>query len=362
MLHLSGALSAGQVSSVDIETIGEDTGITSHVIRLRMAYATGNSAPGPPSLVAKLPSLNRSVRAEIQLAQGYEREIRFFQHLAPPCPMTIPRCHLAAVDEHASAPRRSASRRYAQHLPARLKAMLLPAALWVNRYYERRSFLLLEDLTSLQPGSQAEGADSETAALAARSLASLHAMFWNDRSLEHENWLPHRLGIAKGRRSHHRLNWDRFYRNLNEQPPPHFRAAMDWADQHLESIMSQLERLPNTLLHGDYHLNNLFFDGTRVVTIDWGSVSRGPGVLDWAYFATGNLHDEIDEEKERNIVGSYHQALCRQGISNYDLDTCYRDYMLAKVFIAYNRFSENPGNENRLFRRLPEQQWDRFLE
>ena len=151
---------------------------------------------------------------------------------------------------------------------------------------------------------------------------------------------------------------------------------MDWADQHLESIMSQLEKSPSTLLHGDYKLDNLFFDGTTVLMIDWGFVSRGPGVLDWAFFATGNLRDEIDEDEEGKILKSYHQVLCRQGVSNYDLDACYRDYMLAKMFIAYNvlaEFRRVPQSRerfslyldqwsSRLLRRIPEQQWDRFLE
>lgn len=82
------------------------------------------------------------------------------------------------------------------------------------------------------------------------------------------------------------------------------------------------------LVHGDYRLDNLLFspDRTKVWAVDWQTLGVGLPTRDLAYFTGTSLPGDIRGEVERGLVAEYHAALAEQGVTGYDLETCWRDY------------------------------------
>ena len=73
------------------------------------------------------------------------------------------------------------------------------------------------------------------------------------------------------------------------------------------------------LLHGDYRLDNLLFDGERITVVDWQTM----GVRDWPV-ATWRISpapawSPTCARVDADLVGDYHQALLDQGVTGYDL-------------------------------------------
>lgn len=135
------------------------------------------------------------------------------------------------------------------------------------------------------------------------NLAALHAHFWNDRNLENnalglsslEDFVtilsPARVKeeIRAGR-DHPVLEmavrgWVRF-----EQTAPKDVVKVVGALQEKPTLMLDiLEKMPPTLLHGDFKLGNLGIYATgETIALDWQDATRGAGVLDLGYFVTLN--------------------------------------------------------------------------
>ncbi len=84
---------------------------------------------------------------------------------------------------------------------------------------------------------------------------------------------------------------------------------------------------PLTVVHGDYRLDNLLFDGTSpVVAVDWQTVTRGPALTDVSYFLGTSPTPEVREAHEEVLVREYHDALVQRGVTDYDWDRCWHDY------------------------------------
>ena len=62
---------------------------------------------------------------------------------------------------------------------------------------------------------------------------------------------------------------------------------------------------PQTLLHGDPHLGNLFFEGDTPGFLDWQVALAGAGVRDVAYFANASVEPDLLRIIERGLVERY---------------------------------------------------------
>ena len=96
---LSEALGA-PVSNVAASPVG--TGQMSDSLRLDLTF--GRSVPDdvPSSVIAKLPAADPTSRATGLSLRNYEREVRFYQELAPTLPIRTPR---ALLRRHGHEPR-----------------------------------------------------------------------------------------------------------------------------------------------------------------------------------------------------------------------------------------------------------------
>ena len=102
----------------------------------------------------------------------------------------------------------------------------------------------------------------------------------------------------------------------------------------------ELGRLPQTLLHVDFRLDNLFFsDATadaEVTLFDWQATGIGPGASDVASFMSSSLPAEASSADERELLRLYHAELVQSGVDGYPFETFERDYAtcLAAGFLS----------------------------
>src|SRR5205085_230469 len=54
-----------------------------------------------------------------------------------------------------------------------------------------------------------------------------------------------------------------------------------------DQAVQRLEKLPQTLVHGELYASNVLVAGGRVAAVDWETAGRGPGILDLAALVTG---------------------------------------------------------------------------
>lgn len=278
------------------------TGIRAHVIgtgqmgstyRLELEYA-GN--PGPPSLVAKLASLDESTRRLV--SAGYAAEVGFYLHLAPRLEVKTPKCWYGAIADG-------------------------------NAEFT----LLLDDLAPAAPGVQANGCTIAQASQAVENLLGLHVPLWNDPTLKELTFLMQpNESMAALMGDVTMVATDGFvHRYADALGSENIGALRSTA----EAIATwQLARLsPFTAIHGDYRLDNLLFSPSDdgVVAVDWQTAALGPPMRDVAYFLGTSLEIENRRAHEQRLVGDYHAALVRRGVTEYEADRCWEDYRLGQL-------------------------------
>ncbi len=337
-LQAGGFLDGVRVVGAEPEILGEGEGFVGQIVRLRLSF--DGPAPGAPeSLIAKMPIGLEQNRNLGEALGAYDREIRFYTELADRVPIAKPVCFYAVMDPNPLAGREQELLDFLDRLPRWLVRVLFPLGLWLASKNRRRYLLLLEDLAPARRlGNQVAGCTREEAAAALRHVAAVHLAWWEHPDLETLAWAPPvnilsryvEVMYRKGRKHFHGFGGDL---------SPTFWAFADWLREGGTPVMRQLGVPPFTLLHGDYRLDNMFFEGegadARITVFDWQTVSRGPAALDVAYFICGNLSEDVAAECADELLQEYHQRLCDGGVRGYDLDTFVRDYRTALLFIAY---------------------------
>jgi len=245
-----------------VERIGETFGLASVVLRCRLR------GPGvPASLVVKLWATD---------GPGGTRELHFHDGLAARCPVRMPRTYHGGWDRR-----------------------------------RERAVLVLEDLVDAVQGDCLMRANLPDARSLAHTLAALHAAWWGDASLARHDWLP---SLARSERE---PEWfvsrrEKFLQRFGGQVPPRVRRVVERVEVLQAQASERLAVAPETLLHGDLHLDNVLFEGTgrTPVVLDWARVGRGPAVLDvgelvWSIAPAGG---------EAEVLGAYTRALAEHGV------------------------------------------------
>jgi thiamine kinase-like enzyme len=103
-----------------------------------------------------------------------------------------------------------------------------------------------------------------------------------------------------------------------------------WLDVHGAEVARRLHGgAPQTLIHGDFRFDNIFFeDGSQdpIVMIDWQLVGRGAAAYDVAYLLGGALPAEAERLTVERLLREYHAALVEHGVKDYDYASFVLDY------------------------------------
>lgn len=326
MLAANGFTGAS-VAKVVCEPLGEGEGFVGRIGRLHLTF-DGDPGGAPRSVVAKLPTQVQENRAVGEMLGAYEREILFYRELAPHVGYRTARVYHAEMDENPGSRYGPAIVRFVDRLPFWWIRLLMAFFAWAAGKSRRRYLLLLEDLAPARLGDQVAGRTAAQCEPIVRSIARCQAGLWRDARLRDRYWVAQpelALRIAHQTfRGSRRAFEERFAAQLRAED----RETLDWLDRHAIALSRALfEQAPATLMHGDFRLDNLFFDdGPEPLVVDWQGVGRAPGVHDLAYFLSGTLPPETQREAELALVRAYHDALVECGVADYPFDACLRDY------------------------------------
>jgi hypothetical protein len=280
------------VSQVDVVAIG--TGQTGATYRVTASYST-DPCGLPRTFVIKLPAQDDTVRERVII--GYRSECAFYATVADRVRVPTPHCFYCEITEDAMD--------YA---------------------------LLLADQAPAVQGDQIAGCGEQEARLAVAALAGLHGPSWCDPV-----WLDF-PAIAFGRpdeasakglgdvaKMSAGITLEKLGDRMSADDRETFTTTMGLMTPWL---LAEYDRF--ALLHGDYRLDNMLFDPdrTRVSVVDWQTLGVGLPARDLAYFTATSLDSQLRSAIENDLVEEYYRALLGYGVSDYDRETCWRDYRL----------------------------------
>ncbi|MEM7739004.1 MAG: phosphotransferase [Deinococcota bacterium] len=272
---LAGAFPEETFVGLEHSLIGQDYGFASRIIRCQWRERQWREHHQPKhrqhSVVIKLWSTDsRAGTTEVQFYQTF----RDSQGLG----VRVPKCYYSAVDKQAA-----------------------------------RTVLVLEDLQGAIQGDVLEPLDLESAKAVARSLAKLHTMWLDHSQLTEMTWIPDMSVWQQN------SDWfeDRRRLFLERFPKALTGVARTWLDrlEHAPQLANaRLTAAPKTLLHGDFHLDNLMFVNQQPIFLDWSKPVRGPLALNLAVllFQMTSL-DYFDE-----VLACYLDSFAK--ISSYELE------------------------------------------
>jgi aminoglycoside phosphotransferase (APT) family kinase protein len=278
-----------------VERLAETTGTTARA-RLRV-----EGAGAPPSVFVKLAPLSASVRLFVGLARLGPTEVAFYERLAPALPIAAPRAHAARYDGRTG-----------------------------------RFALMLEDLGARGCRfADVRGAPSPTEAEAlVRALAILHGTYAAPTVSGELSWVVTNAAdpAAPLMARLLRLVVGRLRRSDPDVLPPDSALLIERQRQ----FEARLPRDGFTLLHGDPHFGNVYFDDDVPGFVDWQVLRRGIGLRDLGYFLTLSLPTERRRTEEHHLLDLYLDELPHHGGPLLDRSESWRRYRLlvAYAFVA----------------------------
>lgn len=291
-----------EVVAFDSEPVGAGIGVMGELIRATLTYgATTDVAGAPRTVIVKLPSPFEANRAQGVGLGMYEAEVRFLNELAHRTPVRTPMIYLAEIV--------SGTAEFA---------------------------IVMEDLGHLTVGDQLTGLAVVDATAAVTALADVHAAWWGKVETPDLEWIP---SLVHPRIQGLAAMWPDLWAGFNAKfgyvlPDGGF-AVGEQVKTRYWPLMEAMAALPWTLVHQDYRVDNLFFDGAggddSVVVIDWQGLGRGPAVYDLAYFLGGSLSVGDRREHEGAIVRRYHDRLLRRGVTDYSFDELWSGYRMGML-------------------------------
>lgn len=291
-----------QITNLQVEVIGEGVGIMGLLYRVKLSYSESSAKEVPQSVVIKVPSPHEQTRHIARAFMFYGKEIGFYRDAAKDTPLETPRCYAAHHDP------------------------------------ESDDFVLvLEDLDGMEVVSQLDGCPIDKAEIAIEALARHHAAFWeSERFSEDLAWLPFGWdvpfpqAIAQG--------FSQAWPTCMEMFPNGVSERIKKVGEKFPTVTSEMMELadsPVTLAHGDFRLDNLFFQNEDLKVIDWQICIKTVGGYDVGYFLSQSLTIEDRRNHERDLLDKYRKTLSEIGL-DYPQDRLMEDYRRSVLFcLAY---------------------------
>ena len=311
------------VESIQQQMLGEGEGFLGDLLRLTPSYAHSDPAL-PTTLVAKMPKLANRTMGE--LLGAYERENMFYMTLADALPVATPQMYYGEFDRDAGSEKQIEILQTLNKWPVWTHGAVSKLGTWIAGRKRRRYILLMEDISDATPGDQVAGADEGRAAAVLEGLARLHAAYWQSRELSGHFWLIPLNVDGRMKHAISKRSWPVFQSTFPDVLDAGLLQHCERALEHYIEDLNTLCNAPETLLHGDMRLDNVFFREQELVFFDWQLVRRGPAGYDLAYFLSGGL--PVDYGPVDGLLDTYHAALTAGGVEDYSRADLGRDYRL----------------------------------
>lgn len=269
---LTDAIGAGTVESFSIDRIG--TGQMSECYRISLRYADGD---GPASVVLKVAASDPVSRGTGKALGLYEREVRFYQAVAPRLGGPIAQCFHASYQPDTGI-----------------------------------FTLLLDDAAPAEVGDEIRGAAIEDAVLALTQLGRLHAPLIGSTTLAEAEWLNREAPMNQAVIATLFAGFvDRYGQSITPEQRLVGQRLVDSFDAYT-AVESAPDRV-HGLVHGDYRLDNMLFGrpgSLRDLTVvDWQTVTWGPAMTDLAYFLGCALPVADRRAHYDELLAAYHAGM-----------------------------------------------------
>lgn len=179
-----------------------------------------------------------------------------------------------------------------------------------------------------------------------RAYAGLHARWWNDGLINEERHRGPRDGpqgisgatandsIRSIQRRWSAETLPTYRKEHSRAPLPASWQACERAVEMWPELLIRRKALGHlTLVQGDAHLGNVFFDrdpdSDHLYLLDWDTYQRGIGPWDLAYMLVVSHAPSIRRKVESRILQLYHRYLLSFGVTGYSYDQCVADYRLS---------------------------------
>lgn len=308
-LRESGAIRDAAVESFEVMNVGDDQGVAGEVNRLKLSY--DRPEKNSPGAIIVKQARQQLLDAGKFGAEMYEREIRFYQEMAPAAGMRTPDVYYAEQDAGSG-----------------------------------HFIIILEDLSRLRAVDQADDCSYQDASYALQSLASMHAKWWDDQALYGYLWLNDHPTARPPEAVSARFagSIDPFLEITDGHLPDGLEAIARKLAPKVSEVLAAVSKPPVTLVHADFRLANIFFDDSggdtsEIVAFDWQLVGRLKAANDVGVFIMQSLATESRRRHEAKLLSDYHSSLIDHGVKDYSYDEFMYDVRVAvlpRMFIRVN--------------------------
>lgn len=295
---LSGVLG---VQVLDV-TVLDHASATNQRLRIGLTYV---ARAGPSSLFIKIASPNPVHREMIGASGMGKREANFYADVAPGVDLRVPRAYYAASADDGS------------------------------------FALLLEDLTAegCRFSDGAWGVTADAAAVALEEMARFHARFEDPAvRVAVAPWL------AAPQPQHSDMVAQLMRTVLDEHGDvltPAYVAAGELYVEHHARLNALWNSGPQTYIHGDPHIGNVFLDRSRLGFLDWGLSRVSTPLRDVSYFLTMTVDPEERRQSEHDLLRLYLDALRAAGGADVAFDEAWSvhrvqaGYTVVATFLSF---------------------------
>jgi hypothetical protein len=250
----------------------------------------------PHRLFMKLPPTDEMQRAFVTSSGMGRREARFYEALSAEVPVRVPRCYFAASDDAGEA--------YVM-----LLENLVDSGCTFNNASTRYSLEYVRQVVA--------------------AFARLHARYWaSPRFATDLAWLQPPL--------QHAIAVQLVALSLEQHAatmPPVFRDMGELYLSRADDIHQLWLRGEPTLIHGDVHDANLFYDNDRPGFLDWAMVARGPALRDVGYFLAGTLAPQDQRDAGGSMLAYYRQQLLALGVPAPSSQELWQQYQWHAAYV-----------------------------
>lgn len=282
------------VAAVDQQQIAVGEGFLGELARLTLTY--GDGVDGPTTLIAKIPTTDSGLKPLGVMMQVYEREARAYTEVIPQLKVRTANALYNQMDVEA------------------------------DEYC-----LILEDVGHLTPGDHHAGGTLEQAEAVMMGAARMHARWWGN--VDELEWVPPidsplNLGLQGMVEASFPAVVDMYGGILGDDVIGHLERFIPTMSEMLIAYGS----MSRTLCHNDLRLDNMFFDGSELVLIDWQLVGRGDGLGDLSPFMASNFEPGFRREHEQDLFRLYFDTMSSMDAGYLEFDDLIRSYRINQNF------------------------------
>jgi Ser/Thr protein kinase RdoA (MazF antagonist) len=163
-------------------------------------------------------------------------------------------------------------------------------------------------------------------------LGPFHARWWGKRAPAHEFPRSAR-DDSQARQTQYAGHAVEFLERYRDALPSALLTIVELLRSRLARVLDGLANGPQTLIHGDFHLDNLIFSARgsdrSVVVLDWQTAVVSAPAWDLALFLFGSLTPADRRAAEGPLLDRYAALLAANGVSGYSGERLRHDCRLA---------------------------------